>query len=30
MKNLEDNHFFFSYESIKEGHPDKLFEQIFD
>jgi S-adenosylmethionine synthetase len=30
MKNLEENHFFFSSESVTEGHPDKLCDQISD
>ena len=30
MKSLEENHFFFSSESVTEGHPDKLCDQISD
>lgn len=30
MKNLKEDHFFFSSESVTEGHPDKLCDQISD
>ena len=30
MQNLEENHFFFSSESVAEGHPDKICDQISD
>lgn len=30
MQNLEENHFFFSSESVTEGHPDKICDQISD
>ena len=30
MKDLEEGHFFFSSESVTEGHPDKLCDQISD
>ncbi len=30
MQKLEENHFYFSSESVTEGHPDKLCDQISD
>ena len=30
MQNLEENHFFFSSESVTEGHPDKICDPISD
>jgi len=30
IQSLRDNHFYFTSESVTEGHPDKLCDQISD